>query len=245
MLLVHGMLAGRALWTPNLAALAGVATPVVVELWGHGRSASPTDPAVYHPDAYVAALDRIREELGFERWFVCGQSFGASLTLRYALDRPQRVIAQAFTNSISALGDAAWIARMRDAAPAMAESVERGGHAALDALPIHPRHAKRLSPEVKTALLADSALLDPAGLARTFRFSVPGLSVRERIHQNRVPALLVCGERETAFTPCRAYAAARMPGLEVVGCEAGHAVNLEAAEAFNVAVTSFLRRHRG
>jgi hypothetical protein len=33
------------------------------------------------------------------------------------------------------------------------------------------------------------------------------------------------------------------PGLRVVGANAGHAVNIEAAETFNTAVVDFLRRH--
>ena len=44
---------------------------------------------------------------------VCGQSLGATLTLRYALDHPERVLAQVFTNSTSALADSDWVAGVR------------------------------------------------------------------------------------------------------------------------------------
>ena len=110
LLLVHGILSGRSLWKPNLAALSAVSHPVVVELWGHGGSPSPDEGACYRPEAYVRAFDELRAELGAERWLVCGQSFGAALTLRYALDHPERVVAQVFTNSASALGDGDWVA---------------------------------------------------------------------------------------------------------------------------------------
>src|SRR5689334_16889576 len=90
LLLVHGFLSSRSHWLPNLEALSEVCRPVTVELWGHGRSPSPTDPAAYDPSAYPAAFGRVREEIGCERWFVCGQSLGAAFTLRYALDRPDR-----------------------------------------------------------------------------------------------------------------------------------------------------------
>src|SRR6059058_4727521 len=99
MLMVHGFLSSRAQWGPNLTALAPVTRPVVLELWGHGRSPAPTDPPRYHPDAYIEAFDQLRTQLGVERWFLCGQSFGAALTLRYALTHPDRVMAQVFTNS--------------------------------------------------------------------------------------------------------------------------------------------------
>jgi pimeloyl-ACP methyl ester carboxylesterase len=51
--------------------------------------------SLYHPDAYVAAFETLRERLGASRWLVCGQSLGATLTLRYALDHPERVRATA------------------------------------------------------------------------------------------------------------------------------------------------------
>jgi 2-succinyl-6-hydroxy-2,4-cyclohexadiene-1-carboxylate synthase len=163
LLLVHGMLSGRSLWQPNLAALSAVSRPIVVELWGHGRSPSPDDPACYRPEAYVRAFEELRAELGAERWFVCGQSFGAALTLRYALDHPERVIAQVFTNSASALGDADWVARMRTALPALADEIERGRGAAIERMPIHPRHAQRIPAEYREAVLADAARVSPRG----------------------------------------------------------------------------------
>jgi pimeloyl-ACP methyl ester carboxylesterase len=245
LLLVHGVLSGRSLWQPNLAALSAVSRPVVLELWGHGRSPSPEDPACYRPEAYVRAFEELRAELGAERWFVCGQSFGAALTLRYALDHHESVTAQIFTNSASALGDADWAARMRTVIPRLADEIESGGAAAIERLPIHPRHARRIPAEYREAVLADAARVSPRGLANTMRHGVPESSVRARIGENRVPTLLVCGERELAFRPHREAAEREMPRLEVAGADAGHAVNLEAADLFDGAVSDFLRRHAG
>jgi pimeloyl-ACP methyl ester carboxylesterase len=55
-----------------------------------------------------------------------------------------------------------------------------------------------------------------------------------------VPTLLVVGEREQTFVPLRAYAEATIRELRVVATPAGHAVNIEAAAAFDAAVTSFV-----
>ena len=104
-LMVHGLMAGRALWSANIEPLRAVATPVVVELFGHGRSPSPQDARWYRPDAYVTQFESLRAELGVERWLLIGQSLGATLTLRYALDHPNRIIGHVITNSISALAE--------------------------------------------------------------------------------------------------------------------------------------------
>lgn len=238
------MLSSRAHLQPNLAALRRVARPVAVELQGHGRSLSPEDPALYQPPGYVRAFDALRAALGSERWLVCGQSLGAALTLRYALDHPDRFIAHVFTNFVSALADADWVTQTRAAAAGLANAIEQGGQAVIERLPIHPVGATRIPPATHRALLEDAALLDPGGVARTFRYTVPDSSVRERAAENRVPALLVCGEREKRFRPHREFAERTVPHLEVVGLDAGHAVNMEAADAFAAAACEFLRRRR-
>src|SRR5690606_15841085 len=103
MLMVHGMLSSRHQWMRNIDDLATVVQPVVVELWGHGRSPSPKAEHWYGIEACVQQLEQVRARLNADRVFVCGQSFGATLTLRYAVRYPERVIGQVFTNSISAL----------------------------------------------------------------------------------------------------------------------------------------------
>ena len=133
LLLVHGFLSSRAQWRLNLAALARVSRPVVVELWGHSHSPSPDDPALYAPDTYMQLFDQLRQRLGVARWLLCGQSLGAALTLRYALTYPDRVIAQVFTNSAAALADAAWVQSRRESAIQQAEAIERDGAAASNA----------------------------------------------------------------------------------------------------------------
>jgi len=245
LLLVHGMYASRATWLPNLDALSAVSRPVVVELWGHGRSPAPTEPRRHRPDAYIEELDRLREELGCDRWLVCGASLGAALTLRYALDHPDRVIAQVFTNTNSALADDDWRARVEPFVEQDAARLLARGRDALRNHPLVPRPSSRLPEPARSALIADAELHDPAGLASMLRHTVPASPVRDRVHATTVPSLLVVGEREDGFADARRFAEATIPHLEVVATPAGHAVNLEAADAFNAAVTAFVARVAG
>ena len=242
LLMVHGFLTGPSQWRPNLEALAAHCTPVTVSLWGHAGAPSPAQPASYAPEAYVDAFEALREQLGAERWFVLGYSLGAGLTIRYALDHPQRVIGQLFTNSTSALADADQQRRWMTDAAAAAQRIASGGLAAMEQIPVHPRHARRLPAEVYQALCADAARHDPAGIAGTLQHTNPRASVRDRLAANRVPARLICGSREQRFLPHRDFAAAHMPHLDVVSLDAGHGLNMEAPADFNRAVLSFLRQ---
>lgn len=238
LLLVHGFLCSRAQWTPNLKALGAVCRPVVVELYGHGRSPSPEDARAYTPEAYVAALDAIRGELGAASWFVCGASLGGALAIRYALTYPQRTRGLVFTNSMAAF--APIDASRAEEGARSARRIRDGGMAAIDRIRVHPKHARRLSRALHEALLEDAALLRPEGVANTVRFTTPTASVRGEVATNQVPAMLACGRFERRFRPHREFVAANMPQLAVVDMEAGHAVNMQAAEQFNRAVIDFL-----
>ena len=227
LLLVHGFLSSRAQWAPNLRALGEVCRPVTLELLGHGRSPAPEQDVPYKPEGYVAAMEAIRAELGADSWFVCGYSLGGALTIRYALTYPRRVLGHVFTNSMSAFADAAQMKEWSESGPQSGDAIERGGAPAIERIPVHPRHARRLPAEVRDALLRDTELLDPRGVANTIR----------------VPALLACGRFEKRFAPHRSFAEKHMPRLRVVEMDAGHGVNMQDAPRFNSAVAEFISTH--
>lgn len=241
LLLVHGFLSSRAQWTPNLQALSKVCRPVVVELLGHGRSGAPDDLGAYAVERYWARFETIRRRLAVERWLLCGQSFGAGLTLGYSLAYPDRIVAQVLTNSVSAFTNEAE-PNAEDRREARAAAIVEGGLPALQAMPFYPRASRRLPPAWWEPLVADGARLDPRGVANAIRVTTPHLSVRARLSEIRPPTLLVNGMREAAFQSSRDLAVAEIPRLSVVDVEGGgHSVNLDAAEAFNTAVVDFLR----
>jgi pimeloyl-ACP methyl ester carboxylesterase len=243
-LFVHGILSSRAQWMLNTGPLSAVCRPVVLELYGHGRSGAAESDDAYTPRGFVAAFEKLRVDLGAERWLLVGQSLGAALTLRYALDLPERVIAHVFTNSASALSGTERQRRMAETAADMARRIEEGGLAGLAALPIHPAQAKRMPDQVRRALLDDAELLDPAAVARLVRHTAAAPSLRDRVHANRVPTLLVAGVREASFAEPTRFARANMPCLDIVELDAGHAVNVQAADEFNAAVVGFIQRCR-
>ena len=244
MLFIHGFLSSRAQWQPNVGALADVCQPVLLELYGHGRSPSPEAAARYSAEGYAAAIDGIRAELGIESWFVCGYSLGAAISIRYALSFPERVRGHIFTNSASAFAEPRLTASWRDNAREAAARVRQGGKGALERMAVHPRHAKRLPQTVYDVLLADADLIDPEGIAKALEHTLPTASVRAELENNTQPALLVCGRFEKRFAAHRAFAKETMPALAIVDVDSGHAVNMSAAAAFNDAVAAFVRQHR-
>lgn len=241
MLMVHGFLSSRAQWRANLPALTKVCRPVLIELLGHGRSPTPDDPASYAVDKYIAGFEAIRSSLGLDKWMVCGQSFGAGLATQYALTHPDRTFGLIITNSISALsakGDPEREAAQQE----RSRTIKEGGKAALQALRIHPSHAKRFPESIKAELVADADMLAPEGILRSIALTSPNLSIAHRLAEVRVPTLLVNGLWEKRFQPMRERVAAEIPDVQVVDLPGGHSINIEAAEGFDAAVTAFITR---
>ena len=217
-------------------------SPIVVELYGHGRSPAPDELDRYRADAYVEEFERIRTELGVDRWWLTGQSLGAALTLRYCLDHPASVLGHVFTNSVSGFGDAVWVAELAARAEGDARRMEVGGWNALHDLQMNPARSHRIVGSVRDALTADEPLLDPKGIANGIRSTAVGAGVRDRIVENTVPSLLVVGTRERGFDDCARFASTHMPHLRVEAFDVGHSPNAEAPDEFNRVVAEFVRR---
>lgn len=244
LLMLHGVLSSNAQWMPNIEALRRVATPVTVALWGHGDSPAPADPERYRPSGYIEEFERIRCELGAQRWYLCGYSLGAGITIRYAFTHPQHVLAHIFTNSASGFADRSLRESFSRNPEAIIERLEEGGLTAIEAIRVHPKYAKRLPADVYEALCDDAKRLDPGGVARTLAYTNADASVRDELGKNTRPALLACGRHEERFRASRDFAEANMPHLSVVDLDAGHAVNAQDSEGFNAAVTEFVQRHQ-
>src|SRR5215218_7147120 len=92
LLLTHGYAASTLMWAPNLATLAADRQVVAWDLRGHGRSASPDDPAAYSEDAALADMAAVLAAADIERVVLVGMSLGGYLSLAYLARRPEQVV---------------------------------------------------------------------------------------------------------------------------------------------------------
>ncbi|MBO9456380.1 alpha/beta fold hydrolase [Paracoccus sp. R12_1] len=237
LLLVHGVLSSRRHWALNTA-LSRDYRCIRVDLPAHGKSPAPDDPLFYRPDAMVAALDRLRAGLGIDRWFICGQSFGAGLTLRYALTHPDRVIAQGFTNANAALRGI-WTEAQRAAHDARVADIVGNGLTGLRRQAFHPAHARRFPAQIRAMLSCDADGCDIPGFVRLMTEGLPNLSVRDRIGKTSVPTLLVNGVTERRFQAVRDEIPTLLPSVGIVDLQGGYSINIEDPGGFDAALTEF------
>jgi pimeloyl-ACP methyl ester carboxylesterase len=235
LLLVHGFLSSNLQWAPNFDALCREFRLAAAELWGHGGSAAPRDPQLYTTAGYAAQFERLRAELGVERWLVCGQSFGAGIAIQYALKHPESVRGLIVTNSRSAFSNVARDSRSSG-------DLERWESTDFRTLPFHPVHAKRFPEALKQRMVAAADRVEAYAVWQAMQSTAPALSCRDVAGQIETPMLLVNGRFEKVFQPDREFAAREVPGIEVLDLDAGHSVNIEAAAPFNEAVIDFSAR---
>jgi len=91
LLLTHGYGASRAMWRPNLAALAAARTVVTWDMRGHGQSDSPQDPQLYSHELTVGDMVAVLDACRIPVAAVGGLSLGGYMSLDFRRTHPGRV----------------------------------------------------------------------------------------------------------------------------------------------------------
>jgi 2-succinyl-6-hydroxy-2,4-cyclohexadiene-1-carboxylate synthase len=245
LLLLHGFTGRGAAWGPHLPAFRRHATTIQIDLLGHGRSDSPTDPARHAVERQAADLAEICRGVADGPVAVLGYSFGARVALALALAEPSIVSRLALESPSAGIADVAEREARRAADEILAADIERDGIPAFvdrwEALPLFATHAGL--PDATLRRLHDQRLRNnPAGLAASLRGAGQGVMApfHSRLVEVRVPTLVVCGALDPA-RPRAEFVAAHIPGaglVEIPGV--GHTPHLESPARFRAAVLPFL-----
>jgi pimeloyl-ACP methyl ester carboxylesterase len=170
----------------------------------------------------------ILDACGIGRAVIGGLSLGGYLSLAFHVEHPERVAALLLCDTGPGFRQVEARRRWNAYAESRAEALERDGLAALS-------QGAEVGPGPH----------DPIGLALAARGALTQHDARviESLPSIRVPTLIVVGELDTDFLAAADYMAAKIPGaVKQVLAGAGHAANIDRADAFDAAVTAFLDR---
>ena len=229
LLLTHGFGASRAMWRPNIDALAAMRTVITWDMRGHGETDSPDDQSLYSHALTVEDMVALLDACDVSVAAVGGLSLGGFMSLDFYRGHPDRVRCLLLFDTGPGFKKDASRQGWNDYADRMAERFETEGAAALSN-----------SPEVARATA------DTRGLARAARgmLAQQNADVIRSLPDIKVPTLVLVGANDTGFLAAADYMAATVPNAEkVVVADAGHAANIDQPAAFNEAVTDFLKRH--
>jgi len=227
-LLSHGFCASAAMWRDNVPALVAAGYRIITwDMRGHGRSASPDDPALYSAALTVGDIDALLDAAAAERAVIGGMSLGGYMSLAYHLAHRPRVDALLLIDTGPGFKQDAARERWNDYARKRGDDLLAQGKAALST-----------SPE------AHLQAQDFAGLRRAAHgmLTQQTADVINALPDIAVPTLVVVGERDEPFLAASDYMAKKIPGArKALIADAGHAANVDQPAAFNDAVIDFLR----
>lgn len=255
LVLVHGLSSYTGFWEAQIPAFAAEGYRVIsLDLPGYGASDRPDAPC--DPPWYAGVLSGFLEELGLEQATIVGHSMGGQIALTLALEHPEQVSrlvlsAPAGFERFTA-GERDWMRgywHEKRALEADEDAVR--ANFAMNFARWDEGVERLVAERVRMAGTADFR-----GTSVAVARSVVGMlehPVLDRLDQIRAPTLIVFGTDDrlipnpvfhgggTAAFARRA--AERIPGAELVLISgAGHMVHHDRPEAFNAAVSDWLKQ---
>jgi pimeloyl-ACP methyl ester carboxylesterase len=227
LLLSHGFSASGRMWDRNVAALSGERRLMTWDMRGHGRSDRPAQAHDYGVEQSVEDMLALLDLFEQPRAILGGMSLGGYLSLAFTARHPERVAALVLVDTGPGFRSSERRGEWNEVAERTAAALEREGAGALASSPEVAEHP------------------DVAGLAHTARAVMAQRDARviDSLTAISVPALVVVGSLDTNFLAAADYMAVKIAGARKVVLEgAGHAANIDRAEAFNAAVLDFLEQ---
>jgi pimeloyl-ACP methyl ester carboxylesterase len=248
LVLVHGSWGSHETWDAVAPALRTAYRVLTYDRRGHSKSERPTAQGSVRED--VADLAALIEQLGLAPTWVVGSSFGASITLRLAGERPDllRGVIAHEPPLFALLADDPTLAPMlEEVAPRIGAVVERitsGDHAGAaeqfaDTVALGPGAWAQIPSDVRQTFLENApTFLDESRDPEALVFDLAWI----RTFSRRV--LLTIGDQSPPiFAPVVAKLAAAGPNVDVVTfAGAGHIPHVTHPEMYNRAITAFIRK---
>ncbi len=239
-------------WSPAMAAMAGKRRCIAPDLPGYGESDWQDVP--YGIAYYVGFLAAFLEHIGIDKVILVGISMGGGISIGYTLQHPEKVERLVLVDAYG-LADKAPMHRLSylmvqmpwlsDLTYALVKGSRQMARSTLSGIICHP--------EMITDDLIDEVLkeIQRPGAGKAFavfqkdEISWNGLKTvfMDRLHEIRVPTMIVHGEKDSLVPLAAAKQAAKsIPGatLEVLeGC--GHWAQRDNPERFNQILVDFLK----
>lgn len=240
----HGLYFDRSMFAAQAGLLAASFRCVRFDWPGHGQSGWRDQGWSAHDlvEDVVALIDA----LGGGPAILVGLSQGGAIFTRVALAYPERVRALVVMDATPRAPAPEWCERMRQNAALFTSGDRAAIDQFFDALVVRmfSPGTLRFRPAVVAAARRIWLGHDPAGLARAATLGTSYESLDERLHELRMPVLLLWGRDDVASPIAQADIYRRLiPDLTCLEIEeAGHSAPLEQPERVGTALEQFLRR---
>ena len=194
LVLVHGYASSAAIWRYTLEHLSEDRFRVIVL---NNRGAGESDRASsdgkfteedYSVETFAADLFKVAEALGLDGFTLVGHSMGGATVAQFALEHQNRIKGLVLMNSAPLNGRSlkkGWEDELRESLQSPEPPAGDMGF-----------NAPHVTEDFKQAVMADIAR-NPVERFIGGRRSMAGLRLRDRLHEIKVPTLVIGGDRDT------------------------------------------------
>jgi pimeloyl-ACP methyl ester carboxylesterase len=239
----HAFGVDRAMWAPQIARFARTHRVVTFDQRGSGESdhpiPAPGEPDPYTIDTFAEDLRGVMDDVGSQRARILGLSMGGATALRFATRWPERVEGLVLASTMASRLPEEIIERARAVEQVLARDGLREAFRFYFDGPLFKRvpRQKRLQPQYE----AWAARATPHGFGGGYRVTIDRPSMIGELDRIQAPTLILVGERDTLYLDEAETMARRIPSArKVIMKGLGHAMSVEAPDAFAGEVTRFL-----
>ena len=240
---LHGFTGSHADWTGQVEQTAAQYRTIAVDHRGHGQSSAPESESAYSIKIFAEDVYSILVELGIKRCCLIGHSMGGFMSLQLAVDHPELVRGLVLVDTSSGEWDivpgyAEFKHKLQDLARTEGMEAAFDHDAAYNPTRIEKFAKHPELKEVARQKVLNTSLNGYIHVGNSFQAWPP---VTDRLHEIKVPTLIVLGEENTGFIRPSNIMNERIAGSELAVIEnVGHNPHEEDTEAFNRVFLDFL-----
>lgn len=249
LVLLHGFTGNRDTWNFLIPMLSEDHTLIMIDIIGHGMSASPAEPERYEMDRVAEDIRHILDELHFPKAHILGYSMGGRLALAFACLYPVYVETLILESASPGLVTAKERGTRRQNDRKLAEGILESGLEAFvdhwENIPLFESQ-KRLSATTRAAIRKQRLANDPVGLSNSLLGMGTGsqASYWEDLQALDFPVLLLTGELDPKFCDIAKSMEKKLDRAEwKIINGSGHAIHVEDGEKFGKIISEFLKRN--
>ena len=248
LVLLHGFTGSASNWAEHARIFAESFTTYSIDLIGHGLTESPAEKNRYRMERCVEDLIALFDRLEIDSTALLGYSMGGRVALHLSVVAPERIRALILESASPGIADQGERSARARSDEALADSIETDGLEAFinrwENLPLFASQ-RRLPVDVQERHRSQRLRNNPLGLANSLRGMGAGAMepVWDHLGKIIVPTALLVGELDEKYVRLAKEMSRAMPNARVhVVPDAGHAIHLEAPEAYDRFVTTWLSK---
>lgn len=241
---LHGFTGSTKTWHPIIEKWRD-AKIVLIDLIGHGKSASPETLEAYSMDRQLKDLATLFNQLGLDRFTLVGYSMGGRTALAYACSYPERLTGLILESASPGLDSEQARKDRRTNDARLAERIVTGGLVnfvdAWENIALFASQ-KELSESVQQSVREERLAQHPVGLANSLLGMGTGAqqSYWQELEGLHLPVLLVTGRLDVKFEAIAQKMLERLPNAVHKTIDAGHAIHVEKPAEFATIVREYL-----